>query len=97
MAVKKVTIKVKQGVLSVTPPVVHLSTLAKDTIEWRSVPRNKPFLVCFGDRSPFTKKHFHNGRRSSGTIHRRILPSSVYKYSVEFEQKELDPGVIIDR
>jgi hypothetical protein len=96
MAVKKVHIRVFHGVLCVPQPVVRLSKGKKDTIEWKCTPANQPFLVCFGERSPFKYTHFHNGRPKSGPIGRGIPPGSVYKYSVEFQGKVLDPGVIID-
>ena len=97
MGVKYVNISMQRGQIKVSPPVVKPSKLNRDTIEWRARPATSPFLVCLGDRSPFLRRHFSTGRAASGQIRASIPVGSIFKYSVEFQGKVLDPGMIIDR
>jgi hypothetical protein len=80
----------------VNPYATVLSKSHGDKAKWKGSPANLAFLVCFGDRSPFTRKHFHRNKPLSGAITAR--PEGVeeyFKYSIEVGSLELDPGIII--
>jgi hypothetical protein len=85
-----------RGSIRVDPYAPVLSKRNKDKVRWKGSPANLPFMVCFGDRSPFKNKHFYKARSDSGPIRIRPCgPEEYFKYSVEVGDTVLDPGIII--
>lgn len=93
MPPQHVNIHMVGGALTVSPPVVDLSIGNGDTIQWATHPLGQPFLVCFGASSPFARHHFDQANPASGPI--VAPPHGVYKYTVEYQNQRLDPGVVI--
>ena len=98
MATKTIKVSVVAGSIIVDPYAPILEISRNDKVRWQGVPASLDFLVCFGDRTPFKRKHFVKLSNKSGPIQAQPSGAEEYfKYSVEVGTITLDPGVIVKR
>jgi hypothetical protein len=74
---------------------VEISESRGDQIVWR-YEGGQEAVVCFGNRSPFDRSHFHSGRDASGPAGKKTAREQTYKYSIETPEGRIDPDVKVN-
>ena len=88
----RITVNYKNGEISVTPASVIVDKTKREHIQWNAA-GDFNFNVSFANGGPFSSGHFDRKNNASGQA--RPEASGLYKYSVQIDDKVLDPDVII--